>query len=136
MRMDHEEGSSLKPASIAAGGILLLFGVMMLLSHADMVPFNVGRLAAPIVLIALGTTIVLERGALVAGRVDGRPRRRGDPWSGLWLVGVGIWMLVSETRLFGLSYATSWPLLVILSGIMMVARGLTCSCAARRGRTS
>jgi hypothetical protein len=33
-------------------------------------------------------------------------------------------MLASQTHLFGLTFGTSWPLLVILTGIMIVIRGI------------
>ena len=42
--------------------------------------------------------------------------------SGVWLILVGLWGLVNEWRLFGLTYGTSWPLLVMASGAMMVWR--------------
>jgi len=34
-----------------------------------------------------------------------------------------VWMMVSQMHLFGLSFNNSWPLFIILSGIMMVVRG-------------
>jgi hypothetical protein len=32
-------------------------------------------------------------------------------------------MLVSQTHLFGLTYDTSWPLFIILAGVMILIRG-------------
>jgi len=125
--MDNHEVVRVRPASIVAGAILLALGVTMLIDQTHMVPLGVGRIVAPLVLIALGTLIVAERAAFVAGRANGKPRRCSDPSSGIWLIGIGIWMLVSQTHLFGLSYATSWPLFIILSGIIMVVGALTAS---------
>jgi hypothetical protein len=51
-------------------------------------------------------------------------RKRGGLTGGLWLVGVGCWMLVSQLHVFGLDYHTSWPLLIILSGTIMLVRGV------------
>ena len=123
--MDNHEVGRVRPVSIAAGAILLLFGVALLLDRTDVLQVRVGRIVAPVVLIAIGTLIVAEQAAFVAGRANRKPRRRGDLSIGIWLIGVGIWMLVSQTHLFGLTYATSWPLLIILSGITMVVGGLT-----------
>jgi hypothetical protein len=39
-------------------------------------------------------------------------------------VGVGLWGLISETRVFGFGYSTSWPLLVILAGVAIVWRAM------------
>lgn len=55
------------------------------------------------------------------GESEGRPRSRR---AGAWILGIGIWGLVSETRLFGFGYATSWPLLLIVIGISVVWRAL------------
>jgi hypothetical protein len=38
-------------------------------------------------------------------------------------MGIGAWMLVSQMHLFGLTYATSWPLFIILMGLMIMIRG-------------
>lgn len=121
----------MRPGAIAAGVLLVGLGAAMFLDRTDMFRMNVGRLMAPFVLIALGSAIVLDRGGFVAerGRAvddDGRPcriRRRGGPFGGLWLIGIGCWMLVSQTHLFGLTYDTSWPLFIILAGVMIVFRG-------------
>ena len=120
----------MRPGAIAAGLLLVGLGVAMFVDTTEMFRVNAGRLVAPFFLIAIGSAIVLDRGGLVAewGRVsdDDRPRRirrRGGPFGGLWLIGIGCWMLVSQTHLFGLSYDTSWPLFIILAGVMILIRG-------------
>jgi hypothetical protein len=50
--------------------------------------------------------------------------RRGGMTSGIWLIGLGVWMLVSQIHLWGLDYHNSWPLVVILSGVVMLMRGI------------
>src|SRR6476646_10490399 len=107
---------NMRPGAIAAGVLLVGLGVAMFLDTTGVFRVNAGRLVAPVFLIALGSAIVLDKGGFVAacGRVsdDDRPRRlrrRGGPFGGLWLIGLGCWMLVSQTHLFGLSYHTSWP---------------------------
>jgi hypothetical protein len=121
----------MRPGAIVAGLLLVGLGVAMFLDTTDMFRVNFGRLVAPFLLIALGSAIVLDRGGFVAecGRVSDeaggsrRIRRRGGPFGGLWLIGIGSWMLVSQTHLFGLTYDTSWPLFIILAGVMILLRG-------------
>jgi len=40
------------------------------------------------------------------------------------MIGLGAWIMASQTHLFGLTFGTSWPFLVILTGLMMVIRGM------------
>lgn len=44
------------------------------------------------------------------------PSRR----TGAWLMTVGIWGFLSQNHLFGLSYKTSWPLLLTAAGVITV----------------
>ena len=120
-----------RPGALVAGFILLAAGTAMLLDTTGLTDIRVGRLLPPFILIALGSAIVLDKGSVaVARRQVGedeervRPRhwrRRGT--GGIWLIGIGVWMLVSQTHLFGLSYETSWPLFIILSGLIIMIRG-------------
>ena len=120
----------MRPGAIAAGLLLVGLGLAMFLDTTGVLRVNAGRLVAPFFLIALGSAIVLDRGGFVAecgrGRGEegrsGRIRRRGGPFGGLWLIGIGCWMLVSQTHLFGLTYDTSWPLFIILAGVMILIR--------------
>jgi cell wall-active antibiotic response 4TMS protein YvqF len=120
-----------RPGALVAGFILLAAGTAMLLDTTGLTDIRVGRLLPPFILIALGSAIVLDKGSVAVVRRpiggDGervRPRhwrRRGT--GGIWLIGIGVWMLVSQTHLFGLSYETSWPLFIILSGLIIMIRG-------------
>jgi hypothetical protein len=132
MDMQNEETRGFKPGAVAAGLILLALGTAMLLDTTGTVDIRFGRMIAPLVLIAIGSTMVLDRSAVVAGYRGacvvpmGRRlhRRRGGATSGLWLIGVGAWMLVAQNHLFGLSFHNSWPLFIVLGGIISVMRGL------------
>jgi hypothetical protein len=123
--------SRYRPGVVAAGGVLLALGVAMLLDSTGKIDIRVGQLIGPLVLIALGAAILFDKGGFVHGRrvrgEDGqlrmRVRRRGNPAGGFWLIGIGVWMMVSQMHLFGLSFNNSWPLFIILSGIMMAVRG-------------
>jgi hypothetical protein len=121
---------SFRPGVVAAGGILLAVGAAMLLDTTGAVDVRMGRLIAPLVLISLGAVMMLEKRGFVYGRreraadgeVRARVRTRGGP-GGFWLIGIGAWMMVSQMHLFGLNYNNSWPLFIILTGVMMVIRG-------------
>jgi hypothetical protein len=56
---------------------------------------------------------------------DPDPKRRaGIRRSGAWFIMIGLWALVSDSHVFGLTFATSWPLLMIGTGVIMVWRAL------------
>src|SRR5262245_663430 len=129
MAMTDGDRVSFRPGPLVAGFVLLGLGLTLLLNRAVDLPVRVGQLIAPSMLIGLGALVLLERGVLVC-RIGRRSQRRGDPASGLWLIGIGVWMLISQLHLFGLSFSTSWPLFVILIGVIMVVRGVR-----PRGRT-
>lgn len=126
--MNDNQPSAFKPGVVAAGGMLIGLGAVTLLDRADLAHVNPGRLVPALFLILLGALTMVEKSAIVVGRLDGRDelrrlRRRKHAGSGLWLVAIGSWMLVSELHLFGLTYHTSWPLLIIVLGIAIMTRG-------------
>jgi hypothetical protein len=132
MQIEESQRSSFRPGALAGGAILLVVGGAMLLDTTGVVDIQMRRLIAPLILIGLGVAMTLDKGGVTYGHrigmVAGRPwirvRKRGGPTGGLWLVGIGAWMLLSQLHLFGLNYGNSWPLFVILAGLMMVIRGV------------
>jgi hypothetical protein len=123
--MEQVQRSAIRPGPIVGGVLLLVVGAGMLLDTTGIADIRMGRLIAPLALISIGVSSLLGRG-LVNGDDERQERRCGrkDSLGGLWLIGVGAWMLASQTHLFGLTFGTSWPLLVILTGIMIVIRGI------------
>ncbi len=116
--------------TVIAGGIVLTLGLALLLTPAEDLRLETGRLIGPFVMILIGTTILLggrgsaehQRAQETTGlhrRASGRERSTG----GLWLIGIGCWLLVSQTHLFGLGFGTSWPLLLIAMGALIAIRG-------------
>jgi hypothetical protein len=129
MTTPNPDGRSFRPGPIAAGVILFAAGTAMYLDTAGVVDINFRHLFVPLLLITLGTAM-LDRGPIACGHrasaaVDSgqRRRRRGGATGGIWLIGVGAWMLVSQNHIFGLTFHNSWPLFIVLSGIIMVIRG-------------
>ena len=118
--MAQDYGRRMRPGAVATGGVLIVLGVLFLLDTTGTVRIQAGQLIAPMVLIAMGAKVLLDRGC--APNANGQRRSRGT--GGFWLIGIGVWMLVSQTHLFGLNYGTSWPFLVILAGLMIAIRGM------------
>jgi hypothetical protein len=123
----------MRPGAIVAGVILLGVGTAMLLDNTGILQIRMSGLIAPLILIAMGSAIVLDRGRLAVARrergEDGEPcarrrRHRRGSTGGFWLIGVGVWMMLSQTNLFGLNFGNSWPLLVIFAGLIVVMRGM------------
>ena len=99
---------------ILAGIAVILAGLAML---ADRIGFRDLHLSSrywPLILVTLGVLRLSDR-----VRPDGSRR---SARSGVWLVFVGVWGLVSEFGVFGFDYGNSWPLLIIGAGALIVWR--------------
>ena len=101
---------------IAVGLIVVAMGVALLVDRYFVADTRLIRSWWPLVPIVMGAVRLATAGA---GRCGVRRRR-----SGAWLVMIGVWAFVSEWQLFGFTFATSWPLLVIGAGVMMVWRSV------------
>jgi len=135
MEMEQQPSRQFQFGAVAGGLIVLVVGAAMLLDSTGTFDIRMGRLIGPLVMIVIGATSLLNDGRICStsdpGAVDapsggaGRRGRRGRPraFGGIWLIGIGSWMLVSQTHLFGLNFGNSWPLVVILAGVMIVIRG-------------
>lgn len=107
----------------------------------DIRPFHPGRVTAGLILLGLGVLALLDRTTLVAGHAtrlipgfvliligavqmaDSREcSRRGRAFRGLWPILIGAWLIVNAVELWGLTYRTSWPLLIVAMGVLMVLR--------------
>jgi hypothetical protein len=93
--------------AIFAGVMLIAVGTMFLLDRFGIADFHflISRYW-PLIIVGLGLSKVLH----------------GNVWGGLWMVTIGGWLQISRLHLFGLTYGTSWPLLLIALGAGMVAR--------------
>lgn len=96
--------------AVFGGLILVTVGAGLLFERSGLVRMD--HLVAPIVLIGLGALMTFEHS------LRERPRASG----GLWLIGIGVWLLVSQNHLWGFTFETSWPLFIVLTGVMMVVR--------------
>jgi hypothetical protein len=98
------------------GIALMLAGLALMAYRLDLWDLDLSRHFWPLVPLAIGLAQVIVPPADKAGRRS----RRG----GMWLIYVGLWGLISEYRLFGLDYGSSWPLLIIAAGLNIVWRSL------------
>ena len=126
--MDQGRGPRVHTGAVTAGAVLLAVGVAMLLDTTDVVDINAGRLIGPFVLMGIGASMLLGSYNCL-GQPEGltpeqaRHARTTGWFGGVWLLGLGCWMLISQSHLFGLTFGTSWPLLLILLGGLIAIRG-------------
>jgi hypothetical protein len=131
MNANVDSPRSFRPGAVIGGLILLALGAALLLDTTGTFHMQSGHLIAPLVLIVMGAAMTFEGSAFVCTiperDEDGgrrlRVRRHRVSTGGLWLIWIGVWMIVSQNHLWGLTFATSWPLFLIGMGLMMVIRG-------------
>jgi len=97
---------------LVLGGFLMLLGVVMLADQLGVVGVGPFWEYWPVLLIGFGAVRLI-----VPDEPDGR-------WGGAWLLLVGLYCGASAWHWFGLDWGTSWPLMVIAAGLMIVARAL------------
>ncbi len=114
MTPDVQRERRFNAAGIAGGLVVLILGVLMLLDRGGYADFHLMQYFPGAVLIVIGLSALTNTWA--------RGRRRS--FGGLWLVMIGAWMVISQAQLFGLNYGTTWPLLIIGVGIMIVLGAL------------
>lgn len=107
--MNETRERATSPGTLVAGIVLIVFGVLFLLDRADVTDFgDVVRRYWPMFVIGSGVMKI----------------SRGEIWNGLWLLAVGSWLQLVTLHLFGLTYGSSWPLLLIVLGGGMMLRAL------------
>ena len=133
MDMDSQPvAGGTRPGMIAGGAILLVVGATLWLDTSGMLDVPVRRLIGPSALIVLGVLMTFGKAAFVweyrrrpsNPQAPVLPRRRGRHAGGLWLIGMGVWLLLVQTHAFGFDQHNSWPLFIILSGLIMLIRGI------------
>ena len=89
------------------GLVLITGGTLLLLDRLGFADF--GYVAGhwwPMIIIGIGVSKVLN----------------GLVWNGLWLMTIGLWLQATVMRLFGLTFRSSWPLLLIALGAGIIVR--------------
>jgi hypothetical protein len=104
------ERRGINGGSLFTGIVMILMGVVFTLEQFDVVEFGeIMSLYWPMIIVFLGASKLFDRHTV---------------WSGLWLVAIGAWMQVARLHLFGLSFGTSWPILMIIFGAGVIVRAI------------
>ena len=96
--------------SLFTGVVMILMGVVFMLAEFDVVEFgDIMSLYWPMIIVFLGASKLFDRSTV---------------WSGLWLLAMGIWMQAARLQAFGLTFGSSWPLLMIVFGAGVIVRAI------------
>ena len=112
----EQDARGIDRGHVAIGAAIIMVGLAFFADQANWWHFHLSARLWPLILVFIG----LARMAWPRRDTRERRSRRG----GLWLLMIGVWGLISEFRLFGLHYGTSWPLLIVAAGINMVWKAL------------
>jgi hypothetical protein len=96
-------------SALFTGSLLIGVGSLFLLDRLDIIEFHfvVSRFW-PLIIVFIGASRVMK----------------GNAWGGSWLIAVGTWLQLVRLHAFGLTYSSSWPLLLIAMGAGMIVRAL------------
>lgn len=97
-------------------GLIALGGLLLVQRNGWMDVDLSGRYLWPFIVLAFGVARFADPG-YHAGR---RRSRR----SGAWLLAIGLWGIVNEFHIAGFDYRTSWPLLIVATGLAVVWRSV------------
>jgi Domain of unknown function (DUF5668) len=114
--MTNQEESRNNSGPILVGLILTFLGLALLADRTGLSTIHLTGKFWPFVMIAFGVSRLLAP----ASRSERPPSR----WTGVWFIYLGLWFFVNEFRVFGLWYTTSWPLLIVGTGIGMIWRAI------------
>jgi len=102
---------------VFVGLIILGMGMVLLADRYLDTDLRLVRSWWPLILVIMGA-------ARLTSLPDAPQRRAGCKRSGVWFLILGVWAFVSDSHILGFTFATSWPLLLIGSGALLVWRAL------------
>ncbi|HUP46435.1 MAG TPA: DUF5668 domain-containing protein [Thermoanaerobaculia bacterium] len=108
--MNSVAGRKIDTGALTGGIIMITLGVLFLLSRFDVADFgHLIRRWWPMIPVMIGIPKLFSRETV---------------WSGMWLITIGIWLQLCRLEVYGLTYSTAWPLLLIALGAGMVLRAV------------
>ena|SRR5512134_672905 len=110
MEQTDERNGQPTMKQLMAGLVLILVGIALMVDRITILDVEGGWW--PFILLTIGAVKFFAPSA--SGSGSRRP--------GAWLLFIGVWGLVNEFHLFGLDYGTSWPLMIVGVGVMIVWR--------------
>jgi hypothetical protein len=96
---------------LVAVGAILLVGRLGIANPSWMI-----RNYWPVIVIVIGVSKLFHRGTI---------------WGGLWLIAIGVWLQMVALHIYGFTYGSSWPLLLIILGAGILLRTITESARRR-----
>lgn len=106
------------PGALVWGIALIAFGVLALLHR-----LRIGDLDRlfydwwPMVFVVIGVA------KLACGNV----------WGGFWFIGIGGWVQIAHLGLWGVTFGSSWPLILVAVGAAIILRALIDTQRRREG---
>lgn len=99
-------------SQLLVGALLILAGLALLLENQDIIDVGPIWRYWPLLVIGFGIAKLF------------RADTREEQGSGLWILIIGLWFLVSVQRLWGLSFHETWPAVFIAFGASMLWKSL------------
>jgi hypothetical protein len=115
--MSVEDREASAQSRILVGLIIIVVGLSLLADRVVDWDLRFTSHMWPFIVIVIGVVRALDG----AYGQDGRRRSR---LPGLWMIYLGGWGFINEFHIFGFNYGTSWPLLVVGAGLMIVGRAM------------
>jgi len=112
----HGESPRTNSGAVLVGLILTFVGLALLADQTGFSAIHFTGKLWPFVMIAFGVSRFLAPPT--------REGRRPSRWTGIWFIYLGLWFFVNEFRVLGFWYTTSWPLLIVGTGIGMIWRAI------------
>jgi hypothetical protein len=109
--MERKTRSRIEGRTVVGIGLLLI-GALLILDNYGLVDVGPVWDFWPLIVVLPGLVKIVQAQTM-------EERRHGA-----WLLFVGLWLSVSFFHLFGLSFRTSWPILIIGWGTSLVLRSL------------
>ncbi len=99
------------------GLLLIAAGGMLLMSRLGIASFSwTVRNFWPLFIVIIGVSKLLHR---------------RSAWAGLWMIAVGAWLQAVTLHLYGFTYESSWPLLLVVLGAGIIVRTIVESARRR-----
>ncbi|HRC84283.1 MAG TPA: hypothetical protein PK413_01590 [Thermoanaerobaculia bacterium] len=112
--MDSSQGPILSESSrrppnysrLAWGLVLVILGCLLLVGRFQLMEVDNWLRWTPLVVVGIGLFSLAQAGS------------PGQVRSGLWMIGIGVWLLVSLFHFYGLSFNNSWPFWPLYAGLV------------------
>jgi hypothetical protein len=90
------------------GVLLIVGGTALLMQQMGVADLSwIMRTFWPLFIISAGVSKLMHRRSV---------------WSGLWMITIGAWLQAVTLHVYGLTYQSSWPLLLVILGAGMIGR--------------